>query len=142
GCGLAGGNGWLGAGEQAEAGDGDVVAGGFGLVHHGVGGTDDGGNAVSVLGEGGQTKAAGESEEETLAGEEAGLAKLLPEAHGGVDGGLLFQAGEQGDELVAAVAEAGVGGAEGAPHEAADLGQQAASDEVAVGVVDQLEVVE
>ena len=70
------------------------------------------------------------------------LAELLPEPHGGVDGGLLFQAGEQGDELVAAVAEAGVCGAEGAPHEAADLGQQAAADEVAVGVVDLLEVVE
>ena len=62
--------------------------------------------------------------------------------HGGVDGGLLFQAWEQGDELVAAVSEAGVCGAEGAAHEAADLGQQAAADEVAVGVVDLLEVVE
>ena len=68
--------------------------------------------------------------------------RSLPELHGGVDGGLLAQAGQQRDELVAAVAEAGVVGAEDALHQAADLGEQAAADEVAVGVVDLLEAVE
>ena len=56
--------------------------------------------------------------------------------------GLLAQTGQQRDELVATVAEAGVFRAEHALHQAANLGEQAAADQVAVGVVDLLEVVE
>ena len=80
--------------------------------------------------------------ESALGGEEAFGAKGLPQPHGGVDGGLLAQTGQQRDELVAAVAEAGVLRPQHALHQAANLGEQAAADQVAVGVVDLLEVVE
>ena len=63
--GDAGGRAWF-AGDQAHAGDGDVVAGGLGGVHHGVGGADDGLHGVAVLGEGGEAEAAGEREGEAL----------------------------------------------------------------------------
>src|ERR1017187_8947671 len=58
--------------------DGGVIAGGLGVVHHGVGGTDNGLNAAAVLGEGSQAEGAGERQRESLGGEEALPAKLLP----------------------------------------------------------------
>src|ERR1019366_8238522 len=115
---------------------------GLGGVHLGVGGSDDGLHAVAILGEGGEAEASGQREVEARAREEALIAESLPKLHGGVDGGLLAQARQQRDELVASVAEAQVVRPENPLHQAANLGEQAASDQMAVRIVDLFEVVE
>ena len=86
--------------------DGDGVAGGvLYFVHHGVGGAEDGGDGVCVVGEDGQAEAAGDVEGETLRGEEGAGAESLVEGVGEGGGGGLFSVGDEDDELVATIAE-------------------------------------
>src|SRR6185312_6544492 len=89
-----------------------------------------------------EAEAAGEVEIEARAGEELLFAQLFPQMGGGINGGLLVHAGQQRDEFVTAITDAGVGGAQGALHHAADFREQAAADKVAMRVVDLLEAVE
>ena len=73
---------------------------------------------------------------------ELGGAQDVAQAAGDDVGGCLPVWGKQRDELIAAVAEGVVDEAEAVLDGAADFSEQAAADEVAVVVVDQLEAVE
>ena len=70
--------------------DGNAVAAQrFRLVHHGVGGADDGLDGVAVFRKCCEAEAAGERKVEALTGEEAGFAQTVPELSGGFDRGFL-----------------------------------------------------
>ena len=124
-------------------GDGDIVAGGvFDHVHHLVGLTNDFVCALGVFRIGCYAHTGATGQVQALLIEELGVPHHVSQAAGYYERRFLSRLGKQHDKLVAAISECVVDESQVRLDHESDLVQQFASDEMSVGIVDRLEVVE
>ena len=125
---------------RAGVEDEDAVAAGFlGGVEAVVGAAEEGGGLVAVGGVLGDAAREGVAGDVVVAGALGEAGADLVEDGGGLDGG---GAAHDDDELLAAVAADQVGAAEAVAERAGDVAEDGVADQVAVVVVDLLEVVD
>lgn len=98
--------------------------------------------ALGVLGEGGHAEAALDVERDVAFHDERCGTDAVLQALGHNDAVVLAGLGQKDDELIAAVAEGVVDEAQSGLDAVADVGEEFAADQVSVGVIDLLEVVE